>query len=134
MPTAYEELRERLARRPLPTSLPIDKVIRAMEEQGYTVTLKGSHHTFRKPGAKVETFASHRNRIGPAAGRDLARLFQAWSKSRPGLRGCSEWRTTLRWRTRWRRNTPSPRFLIPMVKGGRSSFRTLLGSSASLKP
>lgn len=79
MPTAYEELRERLARRPLPTSLPIEKVIKAMEDRGYTLTAKGSHHTFRKSGAKVETFASHKNRIGPAAVRDLARLFQEWS-------------------------------------------------------
>lgn len=78
MPTAYEELQERLARRPLPTSLPISKVISAMEERGYRVSIKGSHHTFRKPGAKVETFAVHKQQIGPAAIRDLARLFQEW--------------------------------------------------------
>lgn len=87
MPIAYAELRERLAQRPLPTSLPIAQVIRAMEEQGCAVTIKGSHHIFRKPGAKVETFAAHKNRIGPAAVRDLARLFQEWAPSHPESKG-----------------------------------------------
>lgn len=87
MPTACEELRERLSHRPLPISLPIAQMIRAMEEQGYTVTIKGSHHTFRKSGAKVETFAVHKNRIGPAAVRDLARLFQEWASSHPESKG-----------------------------------------------
>lgn len=76
MPTTYEELRERLSRQPLPTSLPIRDVIVAMEAMGYTLTVRGSHYQFRKPGADRVTMTVHDKRVPRPAVRDLAELIR----------------------------------------------------------
>lgn len=76
MPTTYEELRERLSQRPLPTSLPIRKVIRVMRDMGYDLEIRGSHHIFRKTGARQVNFAVHNKRLDPKAVKQLAALLQ----------------------------------------------------------
>ncbi len=51
MPTTYEEVRERLNRKPLPTELEFSKVDAVMLELGYTRREgKGSHVHYHKPG------------------------------------------------------------------------------------
>ncbi len=78
MPSAYEELRDRLSQRPLPTSLPIAKVIRVMEDMGYVLKVTGSHHIFRKPGAEPVNVSVHKKRLDPKAVKRLAALFEEW--------------------------------------------------------
>lgn len=78
MPSTYDELRELLSRQPLPTSLPIAKVIRVMEDMGYELRVKGSHHVFRKPGTEPVNFAVHKKRLDPKAVKRLAALFEEW--------------------------------------------------------
>lgn len=77
MPTADEKLKERLLKDSLPTSLPIQRVIRLMDGMGYQLDIKGSHHHFRKPGNRRLTFAVHKKRIPTAAVAELAALIRA---------------------------------------------------------
>ena len=78
MPSAYDELREQLSRRPLPTSLPIAKVMRVMQDMGYSLKVTGSHHIFRKPGAQPLNFSVHKKRLRPESVKELATLFEEW--------------------------------------------------------
>lgn len=79
MPSAHEGLQERLSQRPLPTSLPISRVIRAMEDMGYTLKVTGSHHIFRKPGVQPLNISVHKKRLRPESVKDLAALYEEWS-------------------------------------------------------
>lgn len=78
MPTTYEELRELLSRKPLPTSLPISKMTRVMEDMGYHLEVNGSHHVFRKPGARNVIFAVHKKRLDPKSVKQLAAILKEW--------------------------------------------------------
>ena len=77
MPTTYEEVRDRLSRKPLPTELEATKVDAVMRELGYARHEgKGSHVLYRKPGAPTRTFAIDRRRVGKAAVAALAYYIQ----------------------------------------------------------
>lgn len=66
MPTTYEEVRDRLSRKPFPTEPEAAKVNAVMRELGYARHEgKGSHVHYRKPGAPTRTFL----RNPPPAGR-----------------------------------------------------------------
>lgn len=79
MPNAYEELRERLSRTPLPTELPFSKVDRAYREMGYirSQPRKGSsHYQYRKPGMKRVTVSVDGKKVGKAAVAELAAIIR----------------------------------------------------------